>query len=286
MRVCTWSKYINTCILLFNALGLLGCYSTRPQPTVDSASRLNLSLEPSRTSEAAIAFVEVATKYAHCRTYRDRGTVVGTSWDRDGFAYSSVERFDTLFIRNRGLRFRYFDEAGNLLYGIRARGDDVEEWSGGSVSALKQPPGTSVEYAMSSLKGVTGLASWVVFKLLIGLPPIPRPTCGPLYAGAVACAKCPDVAFHCPSQGSAAIYTLDLRTEVLRRFKWLTESLATGVDAREPEADPLIAKLPGSGAAEAHERHGISKRTQTLILYDSVEFDSDEGAMAAELDKP
>jgi hypothetical protein len=113
----------------------------------------------------AHALEDLAARYARCATYRDRGTVLTRS--SGGASYILVERFDTLFDRTRGLRFRYFADDGKLRFGIWALDGHVSKWFWDSSTSL-DTRGTSALDALTDLKGVTKLVSWWLPGFLLG----------------------------------------------------------------------------------------------------------------------
>jgi hypothetical protein len=237
-----------------------GVAATRaPDRSFDSAAR------------AIAAFDEIATRYAKCRTYRDRGEVIVTSWSGSEEKPSSVGRFDTIFVRDRGLRFRYFAESGELRYGFWAVGDTITELSWGSLTHFAKLP---IVDAMFNLKGVTSLASWVVPNLLYGrLRPHSAANLGP--ENNAACNKCPSVTFYQPAEGQTMTLNLDLRVDVLRRFQLLVANPA--IDEMKRAAEIGTDDLPKSD---------VPTRIQMRIFYDSPQVDVDESALRGELEAP
>jgi hypothetical protein len=221
------------------------------------------------TAQAIAAFDEITTRYATCRTYRDRGEVVVTSWSGSEEKPSSVGRFDTIFVRDRGLRFRYFAESGELRYGFWAVGDAITELAWGSVTHFQKLP---LVDAMFSLKGVTSLASWVVPNLLYGrLKPHSAASPGP--ENNAACNKCPSVTFYQAVEDQTMTFNLDLGVDVVRRFRLLVAKPAT--DAMKRAAEIGTDDLPNADALT---------RTETRIFYDSPQLNVDESALRAELE--
>ena len=264
---------------------MLGCRSAHPErvrtahvhpgrPTVDIPS-LGLSFVPDSTPYATSALTQVHIKFAHCRTYRDRGVVIGRSWEHDGVSSLAAHRFDTLFIRDRGLRFRYLKEDGRMTYAVWALGDRIETWSDGFVEVLSASK-TSVADVMSNMRGGTGFASWFVPQLLYGRPT--QCSQGPWYAGWIHCPTCPEVAFRSPSQHTTTVLSLDLRTSVVRRFYWMRDLSEEDNHAAE-QADGRITVI-GPG-----ERKIDLARVESLILYEAPEFDVDESVLVSDLDK-
>jgi hypothetical protein len=267
---------------VFMTLTLCGCGPTVHPHSIEAMRPSRVPVETSGESRAKTVLAKLEAKYAQCHTYRDRGTVVYMTWGAEGLAHSQIARFDTLFVRDRGLRFRHFDERGTLLYGVWARGNDVREWFLGSTPASR---GASIENSMSALKGVTGLASWIAFALLNGFPPVLSSTCEARYADALGCGDCIDVAFYCSSQGSAAVYTVDLQKDGLRHFSWLVEPSGTIDSAKGPgTSDAPIKAKPGT-LSDSSVRSQLL-RGETIILYDLSEIDVDQTAAEAELDEP
>ena len=260
------------CAVVGIVAGSLGCGSLNAQERTPEVSPFP-KLDATKTQEAVTTLARIETKYGSCSTYRDHGITIDAL---DSSFGSSVGRFDTLFVRNRGLRFRYFDESGALLYGIWSRGDQTTEWERGATRS----PAAPVANEMASLKGVTAFASWVVFKLLTQLPPVsPGPSCGPWYSDNPSCARCANVVFRCSPQGFTSAYMLDSRADVVRRFYfWDAANSSDG-------GDPLVAELPSATPSRTEHRRTDSPKTETAIMYDSIEFDGDEIALAAELDR-
>jgi hypothetical protein len=261
---------------------LMGCAASHPRPTPPPSSGptvlgLTPSSDPSSTSLASAAFAEVSNKYGHCRTYRDHGTVIATT-SRRGTYDSIVGRFDTLFVRDVGIRFQYFDEEGRRIVGVWARGDELRKWF---FDHVETPKGSLLD-TMSNLRGVTNVTSWVVPRLLYGSEFVPQPLCGPWEAtNHVPCAKCPSVAFRCPSQQAAVALSLDLRSDIVRRYYRVLDSPVA------PATDPLVTVLPAadSGKERGRAPDGEMERTETLVLYDAPELDVDEAEAVQELQK-
>jgi hypothetical protein len=95
-----------------------------PQPKVwktPEARTLNDGRETAR---------KIAGAYAGFRNYEDRGFVF--AWNPAAYAdHATVTRFDTVFVRGTGLRFRYLDEQGRLRAAIWWQGHTITTWSAG-----------------------------------------------------------------------------------------------------------------------------------------------------------
>jgi hypothetical protein len=214
------------------------------------------------THNAAGELLRVSSVYSRCRTYQDRGTVVVKTWSRNGEPFTFVNRFDTIFVRDRGLRFRYFEEDGTLNTAIwKLDGRAGKVWFG----TARELDASKVESEMFALRGVTEFASWFVPSLLLGRA-MPLGD-GPSYAGST-CLWCMDVAFRSSKQEVRRDLSLDLHANVVRRL-YEEDTQPRRVDNKYvsgPTPPPIV-------------------RTETMILYDTPSFDSDEGALIAEIQK-
>jgi hypothetical protein len=236
----------------------LGC-GDHHQRAVADASGLRPGAKSAYIPEASDAFSEIADRYATCRTYEDRGQVMTVYPGPSGHMHVSLGRFDTIFIRNRGLRFRFFNELGTMIWAVWALDGKVSEWVWGSAQSL--PGGQSLVDTIAPLRGATSLASWVVPSLLFGrLKPESAPVPG--YGNNELCNWCSVVAFHEPGNDSPMTLTLDLHAEVVRRFS--------------------------VGEVKLDEKAEIdsSVQSEVRIFYDSPQLNVEESTIRTELETP
>jgi hypothetical protein len=116
--------------------------------------------DPAKQEEAKSALEAAKKKHESCRNYRDRGALVAAFWENPGNRTTRVSRFDTLFVRDKGLRFRFFGESGKLEHAIWRRGDKTVRYS------LGRSEETSYERALWAFMGVTSRTSSRVPALL------------------------------------------------------------------------------------------------------------------------
>jgi hypothetical protein len=160
---------------------------------------------------------KVVARYAKCRNYRDRGTVVTTFW-RPRRSTVRAARFDTLFVRDVGFRFRFSDEQGRLKHAIWSRGQKTQSWSLGQVSE------GAAEDASVAGRGVTSFTSQIVPGLLLGASPFSgersfvRGTPSAAGTGPTECGKCWLVAFGITGQWED-VFAVDESHLVLRRVQ-------------------------------------------------------------------
>lgn len=187
-----------------------------------------------------------------------------------------VHRFDTLFVRDRGLRFRYFHEDGRPKLIVWAIGDEVRLWSYGELGSRNR----SLQEEMYAFRGVTSWSSWVISQLLFGAPLPPKPTCDVLYEGTyfASCAPCPNVTFRCPPNANTTVtLSIDLRSDTMRRYFFRVE--AEGEERRSETRDPLVT-IFGEASADL-----VSGGLEAMILYDSPECDGNEAELLEELQR-
>jgi len=238
----------------------LWCGCARP------ARPASLNASPSREAVAArnsvAEFAHLRSVYAHCQTYQDRGTVVLKMWTRDGSVFTVVNRFDTIFVRDRGFRFRYLDEDGMLIVSIwNWDGRAVKVW----FSTSSEVDASKVEAQMWDISDITNFTSWFVPSLLFGRDM--HLGDGPSFVG-TGCLWCLEVAFRAPEQDVTDL-RLDLRASVVRRID--------EVDAH-PRANDSEEFFPGTAGSPL-------VRIETLVLYDAPSFDADESVLIAEMQK-
>lgn len=225
------------------------------------------SLDAASSARAKQALTSVERKYASCRVYRGGGTVIEVG-ARHGVGGATVNRFDTLFVRDRGLRFRYFQEDGHPQVIVWSMDGDVRVWSYGHAIRSSK----TLQDNMYALRGVTSRASWIVSRLLFGESLLTSPTCGTWYEETLPsdCRECPNVAIACSPEGDpVVILSLDLRSDTLKRYYRVQEGRRAG-------GDPLAVTL-----GEPRARGPVT-RVETVIVYDSFECNEDEpGAMDA-----
>ena len=197
MRIVIFGRYLHGPVSALAAvLFVLGCGPAHRELPTACVPPTRPSSNGGLTPKAAAAFSNIKGKYGSCRTYRDRGTVLSTRWESDTSSSLVIGRFDTIFHRDRGLRFRYFDESGALRYAIWAHDGQIQRWYWGAV----QSPSTSsspIMAAMFDLRGVTSLTSWIVPSMLYRQLPASN-VCGPFEVESYECPKCTRVAFGCP----------------------------------------------------------------------------------------
>ncbi len=184
---------------------------------------LRVRVEPSRADVARSVMRGITDRYATCHNYRDRGVVNATIWDANSSrttesrADTLVARFDTLFVRHVGFRFRYFNERGELQHAIWQRGDKTRTWSRGEPAEQH-----SLEDALSMFRGVTQQTSQLGPSLLFGFSVSAGR--GSLLAGQpglagiapISCGKCRVVAF---GEELQSLLVVDEDARVVRRFR-------------------------------------------------------------------
>ena len=177
------------------------------------------AVAPVRTAASLVsapaAFVTVLKTYANCHAYRDRGTVVDTSWTLDGTSNVIVARFDTLFLRGRGLRFRYYDESGTLRHALWAWDGRAQEWWWRAALEPMDASTMAVLAWISSARGVTNLTSWYVPTLLFDRAP--ECEAGSWNLLPKSWERATTVIFRDASQDVTTEFTMDLRAGVVRR---------------------------------------------------------------------
>jgi hypothetical protein len=236
---------------------LLGC-SDQHQRAVADASRASSGSKPAAVPQASDAFTEIAVRYATCRTYKDRGQVMIVYPTQSGHVHVTLNRFDTIFVRNRGFRFRFFNELNMMTWAVWALNGQIFEWMWGDARSL--PAEQSLVDDIAALRGATSLTSWVVPNLLFGLL---KPESAPIYGSEnnVLCDRCPMVLFHEPGNDSPMTLTLDLRAGVVRRFS-----------VGEVKFDEKIASEP-------------SVQSEVRIFYESPQLNIEESAIRADLER-
>lgn len=153
---------------------------------------------------------DVVRRYSTCRTYEDRGVVVATYVDGARVRYE-ISRFETVFARGRGLRFRFSDENGELVAAIWMTDNRVQAWFHGKVTTVD-----TLEHAIGSAKGVTMLASWVIPSLLFGRRLTDRQPAVVDYENG-GCGECARVGFPMSRRGTRAVLSVDLEQGLLVR---------------------------------------------------------------------
>jgi hypothetical protein len=116
--------------------------------------------DPEKQGDAQRALESARKKYETCRNYRDRGTLVEAFWQNPGDRTAWVAHFDTLFVRDKGLRFRFFDESGKMKFAIWRRGEKTIHYDFGRSEEMPY------EQALYALMGVTRQVSSLVPALL------------------------------------------------------------------------------------------------------------------------
>jgi hypothetical protein len=218
------------------------------------------------------AFQSVRDAYAGCHAYRDRGTVVSTGWFLDGSVSVTVGRFDTRFLRGRGLAFRFYDEEGTLTHALWEWDGQAQEWSMGVVSRVNV---SSVLEVMSEImRGVTSLTSCYVPSLLFGRAP--EADSGSWNVRPESWERFTTVVFATASRDITTEFSVDLRARVLRRVHRVVrvsveEASMLSAHAAALTRPPMAVPLPS--------------RTEKLILYESPTCDAGEGGLAEELAK-
>jgi hypothetical protein len=254
--------------IYLSAACLLGCGCGSP------GRPAQLSPSPSSEQAAVAAFEHITSAYGHCHTYQDRGTIIHKMWVRDGTSYTIVDRFDTIFVRDRGFRFRYFDEDGSLDVAIWNWDGRAQEVWFGTPSEIEA---SSVESALFDLRGVTKLTSWFVPGLLFGRPVHLGE--GPSYVGSD-CLWCLEIAFRSPKQDLERYLRLNLRRNVVQRLDELDAHIRVDDNkASSGSAETLDVTNGGTVATSP------LVRAETLVLYETPSFDADESMLIAEMQK-
>lgn len=190
------------------AAGTLGCAercrSEGPKwpvsPPAAGASEARASALLSRTLRT----------YEGRSTYRDRGTVVSRLRSRRDRGVR-IAYFDTVFLRDVGLRFRYYDERRELKYAIWSTGATAKLWFLGTRST------TTLPLAIASITGVTEGVAAIVPQLLLGERAFH--SFPPLLAGIEAsCGRCEILLWHAPGGRHESI-TLDEGENAIRRLE-------------------------------------------------------------------
>jgi hypothetical protein len=246
------------------AMCVAGCCKepvTGPAVPKTDPSSLWTDVAPNSGSAARRQLDPVVQRYGACRSYRDRGTLVGRVISGDAAKRPvEVSRFDTLFVRDVGLRFRFHDEQGRLQVAIWRRGDETVTWQLGT--ATKAP---SIEDALTVTRGVTGLTSEVIPRLLMRIPAFSGDRAvlsgEPGLAGTAptSCGKCWLLAFGSRTAPPQFLLTVDENARSIRRFQ-----------------AAMVVRQGADGQA-------ASFGSETLINYEP-EFDlADEATLAREL---
>jgi len=227
-------------------------------------SSLWVDVRPNSGEAARRLLDPVVQRYGGCRSYRDHGTVVARMTSASGGSHAmEVSRFDTLFVRDVGLRFRFHDEQGRLRAAIWRRGDDTSMWHLGTTT--KAP---SIEHALAGARGVTGFASDIIPSLLMRLPVFTGEHAvlsgEPGLAGttSTSCGKCWLLAFGSGTAPPQFLLTVDENARSIRRFQ---------------------AAMVVHRAAESTDAQTTSFGSEHLISYEPEIDLADEAALVREL---
>lgn len=199
---------------------------------------------PNTAAAAGRILAPVIQRYATCRAYRDRGSLADTAW-RGGSRSTEIFRFDTAFVRDVGLRFRFFDERGHLKHAIWQHAGKILTWSMGNVRRSATP-----EEAVDSLKGVTSFASSIVPSLLLGVRLLHgeeavvdrEPALTTSASPTIDCGRCSLIVFGLPERRQF-LFTIDEAAGVFRRSEALLR-LEQGSSAGVHSTDTLITYEP------------------------------------------
>ena len=221
--------------------------------------------------------------YGRCRTYRDKGSVIVKSWTVDRTSHTAVRHFDTLFLRDRGLRFRTYSEDGE-------RTDGIWLWDGRATVAFMDmtrsldPSWGNVQGWLSGSRGVTHLVSAIVPNLLFGHQPLAwirdgreQPECNPepVYSKTVSYERDTGVLLRL-GRNEVLELSLDLRRRIVHRAYRVTEYSPS-------EARRLVESSEGITWATPPD---LDVRFDTWILYEAPTCDLSVEEVASELAKP
>jgi hypothetical protein len=249
------------------AMCIAGCCKepvSSPAAAKTDLSSLWTDVAPNSADSARRLLDPVMQRYGSCRSYRDRGTVIRSIMSGTGRKRPvELSRFDTLFVRDVGLRFRFHDEQGRLQAAIWRRGDETVTWQLGTATKAR-----SIEDALTAMRGVTGLTSEVIPSLLMGIPSLSGDRAvlsgDPSLAGTApaSCGKCWLLAFGSRSAPPQFLLTVDEDAKSIRRFQ---------------------AAMVVRPRSELADEQAVSLGSESLINYEP-EFDlADEATLAREL---
>lgn len=207
------TKLLTATIAAFVVEGCCGGAQTPPP----ASSQRWFEASPDTAIQGQSLLQVAAGRYSSCRSYRDRGTVITTLWGTDVHGLE-ISYFDTVFVRDKGLRFRFYDERRALNLVIWIHGDTAESWYLGKARPLRTP--TDV---LASARGVTAFASELIPRLLLGLPLLPSEQSivgdqlGTAGVGSPFCGRCRLVALGSSARRRQHVFTIDENAGVIRR---------------------------------------------------------------------
>lgn len=164
------------------------------------------------------ALEKVERRYGTIATYRDMGSTVKVTRSASK-RFVDVSFFDTLFLRNLGLRFRTYDEHRTPKYILWSYKGITLTWHVGTVSTA-----ASVEEALAAVRGITNFISEIVPPLLEGRETIPteRDFLHETFALAgtePSCGKCFLFVLGSPSKHRQHVLTVDQNEGAIRRVQ-------------------------------------------------------------------
>lgn len=193
-----------------------------------------VDVAPNSAATASQVLNAAIQRYRTVRTYRDHGVIL--SIQRGATIRSTaVHYFDTVFVRDHGLRLRLFDERREVTDIVWVHGDSAEIWRSGSIA---HP--LAVPTALATAKATFSFASELVPSLLLGLRPLDSEYAaigreiGTAGIGMPPCGKCWNVAFGSRLGGRQHAITIDAERAEVRRLTSFTR-FAT----ERPEATDL-----------------------------------------------
>lgn len=206
-----WLESIGPVLLAVSVSACCGTAAPRKPPL--------LSLHAAdETPEARVALRATSERYAKTPTYRDRGTIISTTWSA-GSSTTNVSRFETLFLRDHGLRFQFFNESGErrfVIWSIRGRTlfwhlQRIDEYS-------------SLEEALRAARGVSQLSTATIPRMLLGEPLFKQ---APISGGSEM-PFCECINVFVPTPNGEAGVTIDTKQTLIRRFREVTRSNELG----------------------------------------------------------
>lgn len=255
-------KVFRTWAAALSAVSCVGCCAHRVDRADDLAQYAFLWAGPRNapsTPRSEELLRAISERYARCHNYRDRGHVVTKHW-MSGKSSISVFRFDTMFVRGGGFRFRFFDERGAMETAIWEHDGRVSAWQIDTEAEHQ-----SLVSALTNAKGVTQFSSSIVSSLLVGAPLFSGDNAialgAPSYVGigSISCGKCSVIAIG-PAGRRQVLLTVDEDSQALRHVE--------------------VLMVIGKGTMDAAEGFGVDE----VISYDP-EFDvADDVAMTRELE--
>jgi hypothetical protein len=248
----------------------------RANAAVDEAEpvRAWVAPKPDGDEEARERLATMRAAYAACRSYRDRGTVtsVSTATKRE-----EVERFDTVFVRGVGLRFRYYEKDGPLRFGIWRRGDKTQEYFWGSARDVDVP----FERTTYALQGVTNRTSSLAPNLLYG---IHSDCTAHLLDTAPPCSTCVRLLSDCGVRDpdSYTVLVVDSASHAFARFE-----SSHVIHPRKDEDDSSGITVHVQLADGSQPRFDPTPYLSEMVIAYEPEFDvADEEALRHELETP